>query len=788
MADQRVVPTATYRLQLRRGFGFADAADVVPYLAQLGVSHVYCSPVLQAVPGSAHGYDVVDHTRLSDDLGGEPAWREFVDACRRNGLGVVVDIVPNHMAVPTPERLNKPLWDVLANGDRSSYADWFDIDWAAGEGKLLMPVLGRPIAECLRDGEITVDSDASVIRYYDHELPLAGGADSGGDGKLEAQHYRLAFWRVANEELNYRRFFDVTSLIGVRVENPVVFDETHALLLRLVRDGDIDGLRIDHPDGLADPGGYLRRLHDASGGVWTVVEKILEGDEVLPADWRCDGTTGYDAIAAVTAVLVDAAGEQPLTDAYHRFTGRPGDFAVFVEDGKRLAVERMFPAEVDRLLRDLEPARRADLDAADLTHRGLRTAIEELLVHFDVYRAYADVPAGRAQVEAAVRRAVERRPDRAGELAWLRRVLLREVGGSHADGFVTRFEQTTGPVTAKGVEDTAFYRYHRLVALNEVGGDPGRFGRSVEDWHAFCARVADDWPATMTTLSTHDTKRSEDVRARLLVLAEMPTEWERAVARWRARVGGVDADTEYLMWQTIVGTLSAEGGLIEQSRLTSYLEKANREAKQRTSWTDVNEPFEAAVRDLIASVYADAELMRDVGEWAHTHVLDAGRSNSLAQKLMQLTMPGVPDVYQGQELPDYSLVDPDNRRPVDYDARRRAATAGAGADPKFRVTAAALRVRRERRDSFASGYTPLAVEGASGAHAIAYLRGADVATVVTRLPAGLAAKGGWGETRVSLPPGTWRDAITGRKVSGGVLAEVLADLPVALLVHEGVAS
>jgi len=783
MADARGVPAATYRLQLHRGFGFADAARVVPYLAQLGVSHVYCSPVLQAVPGSAHGYDVVDHTRLSDDLGGEPAWREFVDECGRNSLGVIVDIVPNHMAVPTPEQLNRPLWDVLTNGDRSSYAGWFDIDWTAGEGKLLMPVLGRPIAECLRDGEITVDVDAGVIRYYDHELPLADG-----EGKLEAQHYRLAFWRVANEELNYRRFFDVTSLIGVRVEHSAVFDDTHALLLRMVRDGDIEGLRIDHPDGLADPAAYLRRLHEASGGVWTVVEKILEGTEALPAGWQCDGTTGYDAIAAITSVLVDPSGEQPLTDAYQHFTGHSADFAAFVEDGKRLAVERLFPAEVDRLLRDLEPVRRADLNAADLTHRGLRAAIEELLVHFDVYRAYGDDPAGRAHIEAAVSRAAERRPDRAGELAWLRRVLLREAGGTQADAFVTRFEQTTGPVTAKGVEDTAFYRYHRLVALNEVGGDPGQFGRSVEEWHTFCGRIAGDWPATMTALSTHDTKRSEDVRARLLVLTEIPAEWERAVARWRSRVGGVDSDTEYLMWQTIVGTLSPDSGLIDQSRLASYLEKANREAKQRTSWTEVNETFEAAVRDLVAAVYADQELVRDVDAWVRAHLLDPGRSNSLAQKLMQLTMPGVPDIYQGQELPDFSLVDPDNRRPVDYDARRRAAAAGSDADPKFRVTAAALRVRREHLPRLDAGYTPLAAEGDAVAHAIAYLRGGDVATVVTRLPVGLAARGGWGGTRIALPPGTWRDAITGREVSVGAVAEILAELPVALLVHEGVAS
>ena len=768
-------PTSTYRLQLRKEFGFDAAAAVVPYLARLGVSHVYCSPILQATAGSAHGYDVVDHTRLSDDLGGEQAWRRFVSACREHGLGVVVDVVPNHMAVPTPERLNAALWDVLKHGRQSSYAEWFDIDWDAGEGKLLMPVLGRPLGECLRDGEITIDASAGVVRYFDHEFPLAPGTD-----KLDAQHYRLAHWQVANEELNYRRFFDVTTLIGVRVERPEVFDATHELLLRLVRDGDIDGLRIDHPDGLADPGGYLARLRDATNGAWTLVEKILEGEEILPADWACAGTTGYDAIAALTGVLTDPAGERPLTEVYSRFAGRDESFAATVEAGKRLAVQRLFPAEVDRLLRDLEPTRRDDIDGADLTARGLREALVELLVQFGVYRAYADDPAGREQIDRAVIAAQDRLPSRRAELRWLRSVLEGEAGGNAAAGFRTRFEQTTGPATAKGVEDTAFYRYHRLVALNEVGGDPGEFGRSIEGWHEFCGRIARDWPTTMTTLSTHDTKRSEDVRARLLTLAELPAEWEAAVTSWRERLGGVDPNADYLFWQTVVGA-----DPIDEQRLASYLEKATREAKERTTWTEPDEAFETGLRNLVARLYADKGLLAEIGAWVQAHLEQPGRCNSLAQKLLQLTMPGVPDVYQGQEMPDFSLVDPDNRRPVDYDARARALDAIESADVKLRLTATTLRLRRDRPGLFNEGpYMPMHATGAAASHAVAFRRGDDAITVVTRLPVGLSKRGGWGDTTIELPTGSWRNVLTDTRVTDGRLATLLEQLPVALLVRE----
>ena len=777
-------PTATYRLQLRREFGFRDAAAIVPYLASLGVSHVYCSPVLQAAPGSAHGYDVVDHSRLSTDLGGEAGWRALVEACRTEGLGLVVDIVPNHMAVPTPEPLNAAFWDVLRLGAGSAYAEWFDIDWDAQEGRVLMPVLGRSLDDCLAAGEITVDEGERMVRYYDHALPLAPGTEKLADDLpdlLAAQHYRLADWRIAATELNYRRFFDVTSLIGVRVERPEVFDATHELVLRLVSDDGVDGLRIDHPEGLADPAGYLDRLAAGSGGAWTVVEKILEHDELLPRDWRCAGTTGYDAIAAVTRVLTDPAGELPLTQVYAECAGVEQDYATVMTDAKRQVVANLFAAEVNRLLRDLD-AIPCDAAAGRPPKDALRDGIVELLVSFDVYRSYPGNPESRRVLDRAVQRAASSRRDLGDAITWLAGVLRGDTGGDAGRRFAVRFEQSTGPVMAKGVEDTTFYRYHRLTALNEVGGDPATFGGSVAEWHEHCTRLARDWPATMTTLSTHDTKRSEDVRARLLVLAEVPGAWATAVRRWReaaARHDPPDANTDYLFWQTLVGAWP-----IDADRLKGYLHKATREAKRETSWLDPDAGYERRLAAYVDAVLADEALVDDVTGWLTGTLALAGQINALSQKLLQLTMPGVPDVYQGQELDDYSLVDPDNRRPVDYTELRRtlaAVDAAAGAVPaKMLVTATALRLRRDRPGSFAGGYRPLAVTGAAADHAVAFARSDDVATVATRLPVGLARRGGWGDTTLLLPHGEWTDLLTGRPATPR-LTDLLDGLPVALL-------
>ncbi len=802
---RRRVPTGTYRLQLRPDFGFDDAAAVLPYLADLGVSHVYLSPVLQAAPGSTHGYDVVDHSHLNDELGGAAGFHRLSEAARALGLGVVVDVVPNHMAVPTPLWLNAVLWSVLRHGPGSPYARWFDVDWAAQERAVLMPVLGRRIGEVVADDEITIDrtggpSGEPVLRYFDHVFPVRPGTEELPlPDLLDRQFYRLAHWRVGDEELNYRRFFDIDTLAAVRVEDQDVFAETHAVLLALVAEGRIDGLRIDHPDGLADPREYVRRLARATGGAWVVVEKILEGDEELPADWPCAGTTGYDALLRIGGVLVDGGAADDLTNLYTSLTGETGDFAAVVEEAKRFVVGHGLRAEIDRLVEVAATVCQRHLELRDHTRSGLREALVELLVATPVYRAYV-VPgepapdAARVTLAAAADVARERlAEDRHGTLDLLVALALGEAGeGPNRDEFVVRFQQTCGPVMAKGVEDTAFYRWLRLSALNEVGGDPGHLGVGVDELHAWCSRQLATWPDAMTTLSTHDTKRSEDVRARLSVLSELPHEWSRAVTEWRAATAGLrpaelDANTEYLLWQTIVGAWP-----IDADRLGDYLEKATREAKRRTTWTEPDTDYDEAVTSFAASVLADEAATAAVAAFVD-RLAPAWRANVLSQKLLALTVPGVPDVYQGCELTDLSLVDPDNRRAVDYgDRRSRLAALDAGNAPrdlddeKLLVVSRALRVRRELPEAFGAGsaYHPLAC---ASEHVVAFVREdaggrASVVTVASRLSLGW---GGDAEMELVLPPGTWRNLLTESTHSGGgPLGELLRDLPVALLLRE----
>ncbi|HXL91507.1 MAG TPA: malto-oligosyltrehalose synthase [Streptosporangiaceae bacterium] len=746
-------PRSTYRLQLTADFGFAAAGELAGYLADLGVTHAYLSPILQAAPGSRHGYDVVDHSRVSADLGGEDAFRAMVAQFRAHGLGVVVDIVPNHMAVPVPESVNRQLWSMLAEGPESEYASWFDVDWAAQAGRFLLPILAGPPEECLADLAVSEDGAVSdhkpVLRYYEHVLPLRAGTEHLPLPELlDAQHYRLADWRDASAELNWRRFFDVTSLIGIRVEDPAVFAATHEVLLRLIAEGLIDALRVDHPDGLADPRQYLDRLAEATGDAfWVVVEKILELDERLPADWRCAGTTGYDTLNLVDGLFVDPAAAGP-----------PGEFAAVAAVAKREVAGRMFAAEVSRLARLLGG------DTADM-----HLVLTELLAAFGVYRAYL-VP-GEKPSEVAVRAMTAAADQARTRLPARLHPVLDEVRaaalGDGPDEFVIRFQQTTGPVLAKGVEDTACYRWSRLVSLDEVGGDPDRFGVSPAEFHQAARHLADEWPATMTTLSTHDTKRQEDVRARIAVLAEHDP--AKQIATWRELTGpGPGGDIDQLIWQTIIGAWP-----ISADRLDEYLTKAMREAKTGTSWTDPNQEYEATVL-----AFGRKALEAPVGAFVDQIAPDA-RVNSLGAKLIQLTMPGVPDVYQGCELAGFALVDPDNRRPVDF-ARARSPLD----EEKFLVTTGALRLRRDRPDWFAAGYTPLSAVGPAAEHVVAFARVSAV-TVATRLPAGLRARGGWGETALTLPPtSTWRDVLTGATYPGNEplrLSDLTSHLPVALL-------
>ncbi|GII75198.1 malto-oligosyltrehalose synthase [Sphaerisporangium rufum] len=732
------VPTATYRLQLTPEFGFDAAAGLTGYLAELGVSHLYLSPVLQAVPSSQHGYDVTDHTRIRAEFGGEEGLR----ALAARGLPLVADIVPNHMTVPVPESANARLWDVLQHGPAAASAGWFDIDWA--DGKVTMPVLGDGV-----DVSAEVVADGDVLRYHDHEFPVRPGG-----GGLADQFYRLAPWRTPP---GYRRFFDVSSLIGLRVEDPEVFEATHEVILRLVADGVISGLRVDHPDGLADPRGYLTRLRERAP-VWTVAEKILIGDERLPADWACDGTTGYDALNMVTRLFVDPAGAAPLIDLFTGRTGFPRDYDTVRYEAKKQVLAQFFGGEMDRLTRR-EPE--------------LRAAMVELLAAMPVYRAYV-VPGEEPPAETVkvIRAAADAAAGRADPALVARAAELVLSGPAET---VTRFQQTCGPVMAKGVEDTALYRWYPLACLNEVGGEPDHFGVSAAEFHEFCAGMA---PYTMTTLSTHDTKRSEDVRARLAVLSELPAEWAAAVDEWSRQVS-FDPKLDYFAWQNLMAAWP-----ISTERFAEFLYKSAREAKTSISWIAPDAAYEQGVREFAARAIE----VCGPSVAAFTERIDAcARVNSLGQKLVQLMMPGIPDVYQGSETTDFSLVDPDNRRPVDYAYRRT--LLGAGGDSwdadKLHVTASALRVR-SRLDPVAP-YAPIETgdPGEPGEHAIAFARGEQAVVVATRFPAGLARRGGFGAATLTLPPGRWRDVLTGAPHTGRVpFAHLLARYPVALLEKE----
>ncbi|WP_217247141.1 malto-oligosyltrehalose synthase [Streptomyces sp. AC602_WCS936] len=779
-------PTATYRLQLQPAFPFAAAAAAVPYLASLGVSHLHLSPVLEAVPGSQHGYDVVDHARVREELGGEEGLRALARTAREHGLGLVVDIVPNHMAMSP--RHNRALWEVLREGPKSPYARWFDIDWEAQGGQLLVPVLGAPVGEVLKD--LRVDGD--VLRYHEHAFPLREGtSDLPLPQLLDAQWYRPVWWRLARTELNYRRFFSISELIGVRVEDPEVFEATHATVLRLLHEGVIDGLRIDHPDGLADPDTYLARLHGASGGRWTVVEKILADGERLPAAWPVAGTTGYDALRHVDGLFTDPAGYGELLGQYRRFaapqTDRGGDWAATVRRAAYKVLTHELATEMDRLTRvahrlcvaSPEPALR------DRAPWALRTALRELLVRLEVYRPYASADAASVVTEAA---AAEARhafavPEEAGAVDVVRGLVLGRYGdGPEHVEFRSRFAQTASALRAKSVEDTAFYRYVPLLSATEVGGNPGRPALSPEEFHAYCARVQRDWPATGTVVSTHDTKRSADVRAALTVLTQCPGRWADALTEVTRTGDGVpDAQLAWAAWQTVFGLGPADGERVREALL-----KHVREAGMYTSWTEQEPPYEEAVARFVAAgpCGAPGERVTALRADLEPHI----RANVLGTALTHLTMPGVPDLYQGTEREYLALVDPDNRRTVDFPSAGPVEDDGLG---KTALTRAALALRARRPDAFgdAATYDPLAAEGPSAAHCVAFVRSGVVLTAVTWLSLRLTEAGGWRDTTLPLPPGRWADALTlGREFTGHArVAELFAEVPVALLERVGAA-
>ncbi|MFI6054071.1 malto-oligosyltrehalose synthase [Streptomyces violascens] len=775
-------PIATYRLQLQPGFPFAAAEEALPYLAELGVSHLHLSPVLEAVPGSTHGYDVTDHTKVREELGGESGLRQLSAKARELGLGLILDIVPNHMSAAA--RHNRQLWDVLRSGPSSPYASWFDIDWAAGDGRVLLPVLAGPLGSEL--DRLTVEG--GLLRYGEECFPLrAGTAGLPLPELLDAQFYRLGWWRLARTELNYRRFFTIAELIGLRVEDESVFDATHVKILELVHDGVVDGLRVDHPDGLADPEAYLHRLNEATGGRWTVVEKILTGDERLPAGWAVAGTTGYDALRHIDGLFTDPAGLDQLIALYGEFTGASGDRGGHWGPTVRRAAYRVLThelvAETEYLVRLAQRiCAMGGPELRDHAPWALRLALRELLVRVPVYRPYRFgaelvLPASAAlEAKAAFPVAEE-----SAAVDLMRDLALGRLGDTpDRDRFRTRFAQTSSALHAKSVEDTAFYRYTPLLSVNEVGGDPGQPSVEPAEFHAFCTRLARDWPSTGTVLSTHDTKRSAEVRARIAVLSECPRRW----AALLDRVAGTPAPDPHLAWvawQTSVGL----GGLPEPERLEAALLKSVREAGLHTGWTEQNPGYEKAVSDFVEAGPGGqpAALVRGFAQ----EVEAAGRANSLGAALLHLTMPGVPDLYQGTEDEYTALVDPDNRRPVLFD---RAALADPG--DKLGVTLAALRLRRELPEVFGESgtYAELTAQGPQAGHCVAFCRSGEVVTAVTRLSLRLAEAGGWAGTDLRLPEGRWADVLSpGRLFSRAVaLDELFISSPVALLrrvVREG---
>lgn len=839
------VPQATYRVQLGPHLSFEQLTGLLLYFRDLGISHLYLSPCLRAASGSTHGYDVVDPTEVNPELGGAERFDKLCAAAAALGVGLVIDIVPNHMAAAG--RQNRWWWDVLANGRTSAYAGFFDINWNHSslrlKGKILVPILGDDLTRCLESRQIQIRRRGSelFLTYFEHELPVSAGSlhdlphsgciVAGSDGLetsaaaaldaaieainadsaclksfLDQQHYRLAFWRQANRELNYRRFFDIHQLAGICVENDDVFAATHGLVLRWVGEGRISGLRIDHPDGLRDPTAYLMRLRAAAPRAWIVVEKILAPGEPLASEWPVAGTTGYDFLNMVNGLFVDSSSERVLSDFYGEFTDQPTDYRAVVREKKLLVLEGIFHSELSHLGHILEKIRRRRPVSNATRPQEVRCALKEIIGCFPVYRTYIRPDTGsisardRAVVQEALGAARRNRPEIKPE-AWqlIGDLLLLQQTGRPECEFVWRFQQLTGPVMAKGAEDTAFYCFNRLISLNEVGGDPGSFGTSLDDFHAFCSRIQSDWPQTMLTSATHDTKRGEDTRLRIGLLSQIPERWIDSVRRWsrmnsRFRCSGFpDRNTEYFLYQTLVGAWP-----IGSDRLVPAMRKAAKEAKSCTSWTDPDPAFEEALQGFVEGVMANAEFTSDLSAFVEPLVWPAVVS-SLSQTLIKCTAPGVPDIYQGAELWDLSLVDPDNRRPVDFRWRQRllaevrrlscAEVLERREDglPKLFLLQRVLAMRRSYAESFGpkGGYRPITADGPLAGRFVAFMRGEKAITLAPRRVVGL--DGDWQGSTVELPPGIWEDVFSGERFKGGTqkLSRLLEQFPVALLVRQG---
>jgi (1->4)-alpha-D-glucan 1-alpha-D-glucosylmutase len=793
---------ATYRVQLREEFDFDAAAAIVPYLKELGISHLYCSPYMQAAKGSTHGYDVVDPVRVSGDLGGDAGLRRLDAALRSAGLGQLLDVVPNHMCIT--DRMNKWWWSVLRDGRASPYARYFDIDWDAPavHGRVVLAVLGAPRSELLAEGALQVapgSDDRLDLHYEERTFPLAANTAARAGpvslATLDAQHYIVEDAATGAAHLNYRRFFDVSSLAGVRVEDPQVFDAVLMRALELVADGTVDGLRVDHIDGLRDPAAFADRLRSTAPGAWLIAEKILARGECLPDDWPIDGTTGYEFGSLMTSLMVRPDGLAELDDCYTEFTGDRDDFKAHSHRARREIQEALLSAELARLTRVA--------DAAGISQA--HGELVELIAGMSRYRIYprpgdALSPDDEGAIDLASAYALDAGRCDEGRLAAVISVLRGDGEMSvERTELRERFQQVASAVMAKGVEDTAFYRYVRLVALNEVGSDPDATS-TLDDFHAMCVFNLSEQPATLLATTTHDTKRSEDARIRIAMLSEIPQRWNDAVAvlHEAALRHGSDhmpsRQAEYLFYQTLVA-----GHPLTADRAWAYMLKAAREAKVETSWIEPNERYEAALEGFVRAMIDDADVQTEISAVIEC-MTPEWQIVSLSQTLIKLTAPGIPDIYQGSELWDLRLVDPDNRTPVDFATRRRllrdVTSAGGGAfmarmedgGPKLRLIAGALAVRARHLDAFGrdSGYQRVPAYGSRAEHAICFSRtNADAqplaVTVAVRWP--ILLRSGWWDTVVQLPEGRWRDALTGSEIDGGEqrVQAVLAEAPVALL-------
>ena len=840
-----MLPRSTYRLQLHEGFGFRQATELVDYLYELGIDWLYTSPLLMARTGSTHGYDMVDPTRLNPELGTD---REFDDLCNRlraRQMGLLVDVVPNHMAAHS----SNPWWlDVLRSGRASKYADFYDIDWQRGAGKVLLPVLGDELSAVLERGELTIErqSDGPWLRYFDERWPLSLSDDDERDlpAILAQQNYELRRWN-GERPVNYRRFFGISDLVGSRVEDERVFRASHERLLTLIGERKITGLRIDHPDGLRDPAGYLKALQSAcserlpardasqSRALYVVVEKILTGNEVVRADWPVHGGTGYQQMNVLNGVFVDRRAGSALRSSYERFTRTTRRFSEVVRESKRSVLDGVLEPELTHAAERLYTLLSSLLIGEQLQLAAVREVLREVISCFPVYRSYVAPDAVR--VEGEDRRLIGVALDTARALGpelpesvllLLRSVLLLEPplvqdaeSLAACREFLLQFQQLTGPAAGKGVEDTAFYRYVPLLSLNEVGGEPDEFGLTLEDFHARSAERALHWPGALSATSTHDSKRGEDVRCRISALSEEPEAWTEAALRWQeqnawakrsaAGIYAPEASDEYLFYQTLVGVWPFEGLPAATApefleRMRTYMHKAVREAKRVTRWIDPNADYERAVAEFVTAVLdpkRSADFLRDIDAFAG-RIARASIWSSLSQVALKILGPGVPDFYQGSELWDLSLVDPDNRRPVDFALRRKLMDqlrAGKRAldppDPadgsiKLLVTSRCLELRKRRPALFGEGqYVPALAEGARAEQLISFARihqGDAVLLLAGRFFLGMPEPAGsraWRATELPLPDellsGVYRDVLSEREF--GLDSRVAARLALELV-------